>query len=122
MEFKDHFRKFINITFIILFSVFLFSSCSTVHVYQAGSNGGLVEGNQPGTEWESKRVNTFLWGAVRQDVVIDDCRLGDGTRLNIEEIKIDKNFGSILATVLTIGLWEPSKISWKCAKPRIPTR
>lgn len=111
-----------NKVVLIFFMAFLFSSCSTVHVYQAGSKGGLVEGNQPGTEWESKKVNTFLWGALRQDVIIEDCRLGDGTRLNIEEVKIEKNFGSILVSVITIGLWEPSKISWKCAKPKVPRK
>jgi hypothetical protein len=100
-----------NLGFIILISAFLWAGCSTVHVYQAGDNSG----NQPGTEWESKRVNTFFWGALRQDVIVDDCRVGQD-RTNIEEIKIEKNFGSILATVVTLGLWEPSKISWKCAK------
>ncbi len=100
---------------IILFNLFLSVGCSTVHVYQAGDNAG----NQPGTEWESKRVNTFFWGALRQDVIVDDCRVGED-RTHMEEIKIEKNFGSIVATIITLGLWEPSKISWKCAKPCTP--
>src|SRR3954469_6070423 len=93
-------------------------SCSTVHVYQAGGPQGREGGNQPSTEWESKRSNTFLWGAIRQDVRIENCVLGDGSRLNIEEIKIQKNFGSIVATVLTLAIWEPVRISWRCAKPK----
>jgi len=91
--------------------------CSTVHVYQATGPDGRISGNQPGTEWESKRVNTFLWGGIRQDVIIKNCTLGDGSRLNIEEIKIEKNFGSMVATILTLGIWEPAKVSWRCAKP-----
>jgi hypothetical protein len=107
---------------VLLIFLFTLSSCSTVLVYQAGSHGGLTEGNQPGTEWsEGKRINTFFWGAMRQDVIIKDCREGDGDRLNIEEIRIEKNFGSIFASVITLGLWEPMKISWKCAKPEGPT-
>ena len=106
-------------TVILILLCFFISlqGCSTIHIYQAGSNQGRPEGNQPGSEWESKRVNTFLWGAIRQDVIIEDCREGDGKRLNIEEVKIDKNFPSILASIITIGLWEPAKVSWKCAKP-----
>ena len=94
------------------------SGCSTVHGYQIGGPGGLEGGNQPGTEWESKRVHTFLWGAIRQDVQIENCRLGDGSRLNIEEFKIEKNFGSIMANILTLGIWEPAKVSWRCARPK----
>ena len=121
MKIKILFSHFACLVLLILFSICLLPSCSTVHVYQAGNQQGLTEGNQGGTEWKSQRVNTFLWGAVRQDVVIDSCRLGNGMRLNIEEIKIEKNFGSILATIVTIGLWEPEKISWRCAKPPVPT-
>lgn len=101
--------------FLVLLCLFIATGCSTIHVYQAGD----LAGNQPSTEWESKRVNTFLWGALRQDVIVDNCRVGDD-RIHIEEIKIEKNFGSIVATIVTLGLWEPSKISWKCAKPCTP--
>jgi len=100
---------------VVVFCILMCTGCSTIHVYQAGD----LAGNQPGTEWESKRVNTFFWGALRQDVIVDNCRVGND-RIHMEEIKVEKNFGSILATVVTLGLWEPSKISWKCAKPCTP--
>lgn len=107
---------------LLVFMLCCFAQCSTVHVYQAGNQQGLVEGNQPGTEWtDGKRVNIFFWGGMRQDVIVSDCRMVDGSRLNIEEIKIEKNFGSILAQVLTLGFWETSKVYWKCAKPKVPT-
>ena len=120
MNRKAHFVTTKTFGFTLLFCIFLLSSCSTVLVYQAGSQDGRVEGDQPGTEWtDGKRINTFFWRALRQDVIITDCRLGNGERLNIEEIKIEKNFGSIIASVITLGLWEPAKISWKCAKPKV---
>jgi len=98
------------------------SACITHHVYQIGGPLGLEQGNQPGTEWEGKTLHALVWGAVlRQDLPIDTCKLGDGTRLGIEEIKIDKNFGHVLASVLTIGLWQPVKVSWRCARPPVPT-
>ena len=104
---------------VILFAMILSNySCSTVHVYQAGGPQGREAGNQPATEWKSKPINTFLWGAIRQDVRVENCVLGDGSRLNIEEMKVEKNFGRMVATVLTLGIWEPVKISWRCAKPK----
>ena len=102
----------------LCFMIVTSNGCSTIHAYQAGGPHGIEMGSQPGTEWESKRVNTFLWGGIRQDVRIENCKLGDGSRLNIEEFKIEKNFGSILATILTLGIWEPAKVSWRCAKPK----
>lgn len=114
--------KKVLIAIILMAFAFTNDSCSTVHVYQVGGPQGREAGNQPGTEWESKPSNTFLWGGIRQDVRIENCVLGDGSRLNIEEIKIEKNFGQIVATVLTLGLWEPMKISWRCAKPKTTIR
>lgn len=114
--------KKVLIAIILMAFAFTNDSCSTVHVYQVGGPQGREAGNQPGTEWESKPSNTFLWGGIRQDVRIENCVLGDGSRLNIEEIKIEKNFGQIVATVLTLGLWEPMKIRWRCAKPKTTIR
>lgn len=112
---KPHLPK--PLLFIFLLISMIHVSCSVTHVYQAGGPGGREMGNQPGTEWESDRSNVFLWGAIRDDVRIESCKLGDGTRLNIEEIKIEKNLGCQLAALLTLGIWQPAKISWRCAKP-----
>ena len=97
------------------------SGCYTYHVYQAGGPEGRELGNQPSTEWEGKTLNAFFWGAVRQDLPIENCRLGDGTHLGIEEVKIETNFAYILASTLTLGIWVPLDVHWRCAKPRVPT-
>lgn len=112
------FKKLVPFSIITFLLTSAISSCTTVHGYQTGGPQGRETGNQPSTEWESKNSNTFFWGAVRQDVQIENCKLGDGSRLNIEEFKIQKNFGRIVATVLTLGIWEPMKVSWRCAKPK----
>lgn len=94
------------------------SACYANHMYQIGGPGDRELGNLPSTEWEAKTLNTYLWGAVRQDLPVDNCKLGDGTRLGIEEIKIEKNFGHVLGTIFTLGIWNPVKVSWRCAKPQ----
>lgn len=103
----------------ILFSLAVINNgCSVIHAYQTGGQQGREMANQPSTEWESKTSNIFLWGAIRQDVIITNCALANGERINIEEFKYEKNFWCIAASVLTIGLWEPVKVSWRCAKPK----
>jgi hypothetical protein len=97
------------------------TGCYTYHVYQVGGTGGREQGNQPGTEWEHKTLHAFGWGAVRQDLPVDTCQLGSGQRLGMEEVKVDTNFFYLLASVATLGIWVPLDVSWRCAKPPVPT-
>lgn len=106
---------------IIVCTMILISGCSVIHIYQTGGTAGREQGNQPATEWKSKTVHTLLWGAIRHDVVVENCALGNGQRINIEEVKVEKKFPHMLASIITIGLWEPSTISWRCAKPPVTT-
>lgn len=104
---------------IVMFALaFVNNGCAVIHAYQTGGPQGREMANQPGTEWESKPSNVFFWGAVRQDVTIPNCTLGNGERLNIEEFKIERNFVSIVAYIITLGIWDHAKVSWRCAKPK----
>ncbi len=91
------------------------TGCATYHVFQVG--GPLEMGNQPSTEWEGKTLHSLVWGAVRQDLPVENCSLGDGTRTGIEEVRVRSNFGTTIATILTLGFWQPLKVSWRCARP-----
>lgn len=95
-------------------------SCNTIHVYQTGGPDGREQGNQPSTEWKSDISNTFLYGAIRDDIQITNCALVDGRRINIEEVKVERNFWRIAVSIITLGLWDSAKVSWRCAKPCNP--
>jgi hypothetical protein len=95
--------------------------CFTFHVYQIGGPSEREQGDQPSTEWKHKTLSAFAWGGGRQDLPVDNCRLGNGQRLGIEEVKVETNFGFILASTVTLGFWVPLKVSWRCAKPPVPT-
>lgn len=94
--------------------------CYTYHVFQVGGTDGREQGNQPSTEWKHKTLHAFAW-ALRQDLPVDNCQLGNGQRTGIEEVKIDTNLGYLIVSVATLGLWVPLKVSWRCAKPPVPT-
>ncbi|MBI4521833.1 MAG: hypothetical protein HY701_13410 [Gemmatimonadetes bacterium] len=97
------------------------TACYTYHAYQVGGPGGRELGNQPATEWEHRTLHAFAWGAIRQDATVDNCRLGSGQRLGMEEVRVDTNFGYLLAAVVTLGIWVPLEVSWRCARPPVPT-
>ena len=120
-ETSTRFHARVSALLVVLACWMSTSGCYTYHVYQAGGPEGREQGNQPSTEWESETLHALFWGAVRQDLPVENCRLGDGTHLGIEEVKIETNFGYVLASVLTLGIWVPLQVSWRCAKPRVPT-
>lgn len=94
--------------------------CYTYHVHQAGGPEGRELGNQPSTEWQGRTLHAFAWGAVRQDLPVENCRLGSGQHLGIEEVRIDTNLAYLAASVATLGLWVPLRVSWRCARPPVP--
>ena len=94
------------------------TGCATYHVYERGGKGGLELGSQPGTQWsEKKRLDALFWGLVREDCIVDQYTLPDGTRVGFDEVQIETNPGYVLATVLTLGIWIPIDVSYRCAKP-----
>jgi hypothetical protein len=96
----------------------LLVGCSTFHVYQTGGMADREPQNTPDSEWMYVKRNSFLWGLVRQDLPIDNCRTTGGRRKGIEEIRVDRTAAQGLASILTLGLWTPVKIGWRCNKLR----
>jgi hypothetical protein len=94
-----------------------FSAKATYHVYQDGGIGDSQPQNMPGTEWKSRNLNSFLWGLIRQDLPITNCRLANGQRVGIEEIRVGRSLLQTLAAFVTLGIWAPTRISWRCCRP-----
>jgi hypothetical protein len=95
----------------------LLSAAATYHIYQDGGIGDSQPQNMPGTEWKSRNLNSFIWGLIRQDLPITNCRLANGQRVGIEEIRVGRSKLQVLVTFLTLGLWAPVRISWRCCRP-----
>jgi hypothetical protein len=93
------------------------SAMSTYLIYQDGGIGDSQPQNMPGTEWKSRNLNSFLWGLIRQDLPIRNCRLENGQRLGIEEIRVGRSWPQVLGTFVTLGLWAPARVSWRCCRP-----
>ncbi len=76
--------------------------------------------SDPGTEYQRKTVHSYLWGAVQKrdngiDVVATNC---DAVNINkLDEVRVTTNLGYALITVVSLGIWSPMQIEWKCAKP-----
>ena len=98
-----------------------FSALSTYLIYQDGGIGDSQPQNMPGTEWRSTTLHSFAWGLWRQDLPVTNCRLANGQRLGIEEIRIGRSWPQVLVTFLTLGLVAPARVSWRCCRPQSQT-
>lgn len=94
-----------------------FSAVATYEIYQDKGIGDSQPQNMPGTEWESKTLRSFAWGLWRQDLPISNCRLANGQRLGIEQLRIERSLAQILLTIVTLGLVAPIRVSWRCCRP-----
>lgn len=95
------------------------TGCYRYHVYRVGGAEGRELGNQPSTEWQGRTLHAFAWGAVRQDLPVDNCPVVNGYRTGIEEVRVENNLGYVVASTVTLGLWAPLRVSWRCARPPV---
>ncbi len=87
----------------------LFSSCYSYRVAthaQAGS-----ELSKPVT------AHAFFWGLIQKPAQIH-TPVCDSLQLNgMSEVTVKSNLGYSLITVITLGIWSPVKVQWRCSKP-----
>lgn len=55
--------------------------------------------------------SALAWGALEQQRVADKC-----PNSLLAEVRVRTSFVESLATVLTLGFWQPSHIEYRCSK------
>jgi len=65
----------------------------------------------PATGYKHATLHAFLWGAIEETEVADTCE-SDA----IDEVRVRNNYGYALITVVTLGIWMPMDVAWKCRK------
>ena len=73
---------------------------------------------QSGSEaFNSVTAHSFLWGLVQKPAVIRTSICDSLGANGVSEVTVKTNLGYALITVITLGIWCPVKLQWKCAKP-----
>lgn len=65
----------------------------------------------PATDAETRTLHAFFWGLVEQNLDVNNCE-GNG----LAEVTTKTNLGFALVSVLTLGIWVPMQVEWRCAK------
>ena len=71
--------------------------------------------------YSEKTVDTYVWGLLntQKDGVISNEATTQGfcpKDYGLYDVRVTRNLGHILAAVLTLGIWAPLKVEWRCAK------
>ncbi|WP_310496248.1 hypothetical protein [Sandarakinorhabdus sp.] len=93
-----------RIAFVLMMvpALAMLSGCATHRLVVARPN--------PSGEPVTVSSNAFGLGAVQRRTVAD-CPSN-----LLDEVRIKQNLGQALASVLTLGLWQPARLEYRCAK------
>jgi hypothetical protein len=86
--------------------------CSSLLVQGCAYYRVVVPEPTPATDYETATMNAYLWGVIEDTQPTDNC-LSNA----LDEVRVRRTFPQALATVLTLGIWMPLEVQWKCAKP-----
>lgn len=94
--------------YALLLALFLLTSQSCYHYRIQATNF------DPSTEYRGKTAHNLLWGLVKpKDIRPANCEKSNA----LDEVYVSTNLGYAFLTVVTLGIWCPVKVEWKCAKP-----
>lgn len=96
--------RFLAVT-LLLAGILAVPSCARYRV--------VVPEPEPGTEYKQQTMHAYLWGAIEEKRPTDNC-----VENAIDEVRVHQTLPNVLATVLTLGIWMPLDVEWRCAKRR----
>jgi hypothetical protein len=98
----------IRVLFPLLLSLIIFlPGCYSFKVgthAQAGAGGGSV------------KAAAYFWGLAKSPKQITTPACDSLGAYGVSEVKIKKNFGQTIMSLLTLGIYSPATIEWKCSK------
>jgi hypothetical protein len=95
----------------LLSATLLFSSC---YSYRLATQ---AQSSTEGSTRYSRRATSLFWGLLNKPQVIHTPNCDSLGVLGVSEVAVKTNFGGALLTVLTLGIYHPVRVEWKCSKP-----
>lgn len=75
----------------------------------------MTTNSDPATEYRKKVIYSYLWGTVNnpKDFVVPNCNNNNA----LDEVVVTTNLGYSILTIVTLGIFSPLEVKWKCHKP-----
>ena len=71
----------------------------------------VVPEPNPATDYESATMHAYFWGAVEETLPVENC-----VDNLIDEVRVVQTFPNLVVSVLSLGVWMPMEVEWRCAK------
>jgi hypothetical protein len=95
----------------LLAGVLAVQACAEYRISVPDSDPIQLEGQE--SEYVDRTMNAYLWGNfLDPQVVAADCQ-GEG----INDVVVDRSWQQDLISVLTLGIWMPSEVRYRCKAP-----
>ncbi len=73
---------------------------------------------RPATDYKGKMAHAYLWGMFQKPNPITPDNCPDG--VDLYDVRVTTNYAYLLVSVLSLGIWVPMEIEWRCAKKPSP--
>jgi hypothetical protein len=93
----------------LLMQLFLLSSCYSYRVATQAQAGTETSGTMT--------AHSLFWGLVKKPVEIHTPTCDSLGVNGVAEVTMKTNLGYAIITVVTLGIWSPMQVEWKCSKP-----
>jgi hypothetical protein len=101
-------RKHYTTLLIPLFALILFPGCASYQVR-------IPDSDPLEQQYQGRLVHAFAWGLyLKPQVLPAECQ---GEAIN--DVRIERNYLYDLASVLTLGIWMPIEVKFRCHAPGI---
>jgi hypothetical protein len=96
----------------LLSSALLLTILSSCYTYRLETHA------QAGSEVTSVNASSYFWGLIQSPKAGIKTPLCDSLDVNgVSVVRVRTNLGYALLTVLTLGIWCPMTIDYRCSKP-----
>lgn len=102
-------KKPANFSISVLLVIVFFSTESCYHFRV------LTTESDPATEYQSKVIYSYFWGLVNnpKDFVVPNCN----NKNALDEVRVTTNLGYSILNVVSLGIFCPMEVKWRCHKP-----
>ncbi len=79
------------------------------------------EARNEDNSYSEKTLNTYVWGLLntQKDGMVSNEATTQGfcpKDYGLYDVRVTRNLEHVLAASLTLGIWAPLKVEWRCAK------
>jgi len=100
--------KKLLLTLLLAISLMPFSSCYSYRI---------ATRNQEGSEITRVTAHSWFWGLVQKPKQLSTPNCDSLNIYGMSEVQVKTNLGYALVTVVSLGIYCPVKVEYRCGKP-----